>query len=231
MIEGEEDGLWPLERLSTARAAEVDGEALEAGAEHVHRDFTAALAQRGLDRLRETRPAGRIEHDAIEHDFHRAHAVERRGLEIDDGAIDAKAREPASHETRTKLGRGQSPGQDEAEADQRPAAGVPREQRLGDRCARMVRGFAAAIGAMHAPDLGVEEPQIVVDLGRRPDGGAGGTHGVLLLEGDGGPHIDDAVHVRTVDAVEEHARVRAQRLDVAPLAFREERVERERRFS
>ena len=61
-----------------------------------------------------------------------------------------------------------------------------------------------------------------------PDGGARGLDGVALLDGDGGRDAFDAVHLRLVHAVEELPRVGREGLDVAPLAFGEERVEGKR---
>ena len=84
---------------------------------------------------------------------------------------------------------------------------------------------------MDAPDLRVEQAQIIVDLGGGADRRARRSHRVLLLEGHRGPDLLDAVHVGTVHPIEEHARVGGQRLDVAPLPFGEERVEGERRLA
>jgi hypothetical protein len=78
---------------------------------------------------------------------------------------------------------------------------------------------------VHAADLGEEQAQVVVQLGGGAHRGARGAHRVLLLERDGGPDVLDAVHVGPIEALQEHAGVGGQRLDVAPLAFCEERVE------
>jgi hypothetical protein len=78
-----------------------------------------------------------------------------------------------------------------------------------------------------AADLREEEAQVVVELRGRAHRGAGRAHRVLLLDGDGRAYVLDAVHVRPVHALEEHARVRREGLDVPPLAFREEGVEGE----
>jgi hypothetical protein len=44
---------------------------------------------------------------------------------------------------------------------------------------------AAAVGTVGLPDAGVEEAQVVVDLGDRPDGRPGIPGGRLLVDGDG----------------------------------------------
>jgi hypothetical protein len=84
---------------------------------------------------------------------------------------------------------------------------------------------------VHATDLGVEQPQIVVDLGGGADRGAGRPHRVLLLEGHRRTDLLDAIDVGPVDAVQEHPGIGRERLDVAPLALGEERVEGQRGFS
>ena len=74
---------------------------------------------------------------------------------------------------------------------------------------------------------GVEQPQVVVDLGDRADGGARVAVGGLLVDRDGRGEALDEVDVGLVHLAEELAGVGRQRLDVAPLALREDRVERE----
>src|SRR2546426_11497152 len=74
----------------------------------------------------------------------------------------------------------------------------------------------------------VQQPQIVVDLGYRADGGARVMARRLLLDGDGRRQALDQVDVGLFHQLQELARVRRQRLDVAPLPFRVQRVEGER---
>src|SRR5689334_15969253 len=84
---------------------------------------------------------------------------------------------------------------------------------------------------MDAADLGEEEAEVVVQLGRGADRRARGPDRVLLLQRDRGADVLDAVHVGPVEALQEHAGVGRERLDVAPLAFGEERIEREGRLA
>jgi hypothetical protein len=77
-------------------------------------------------------------------------------------------------------------------------------------------------------DTRPEETQVVVDLRRRADGGARRLGGVLLLDRDGGGEAVDEIDVGLLHALEELPRVGAQRLDVSPLPFGVDRVERER---
>ncbi len=86
------------------------------------------------------------------------------------------------------------------------------------------------VGAVGRPDAGVEETEVVVDLGDGPDRAAGIFGGRLLLDGDGGREPLDGVNVRLVHDAQELAGVGGERFDVPPLSFGVQRVERERRF-
>jgi len=71
----------------------------------------------------------------------------------------------------------------------------------------------------------VQQPQVVVDLGDRADGGPWVTAGRLLVDGHRRREPVDEVHIRLVHLAEELAGVSRQRLDVAPLALGEDGVE------
>jgi hypothetical protein len=72
---------------------------------------------------------------------------------------------------------------------------------------------------------------VVVQLGGGTHRGARGADRILLLERDGGPDVLDAVHVRAVEPLQEHAGVGRERFDVAPLPLREEGIEGQRRLA
>ena len=75
---------------------------------------------------------------------------------------------------------------------------------------------------------GVEQAQVVVNLGGRGDGGARVARGVLLLDGDGRSEAVDLVHVGLFDALQKLAGVGGERLDVAPLPLGVDGVEGQR---
>ncbi len=87
---------------------------------------------------------------------------------------------------------------------------------------------AAAAAADQAGGAGVEQLEVVVELGHRADRGARRAHGVGLVDRDRRGDAVDAVDLRLVHAVEELARVRGKGLDVAALALGVDRVEGER---
>ena len=103
------------------------------------------------------------------------------------------------------------------------------------RCDDLLGGLAgdgaAAVGAVGRADGGVEQAEVVVDLGDGADGGAGAAAGGLLLDGDGGREALDGVDVGPLDLVEELARVGGEGFDVAALAFGVDGVEGEGAFA
>ena len=90
---------------------------------------------------------------------------------------------------------------------------------------------AAAVQAGDGAAAGVEEAEVVVDLGGGGDGGAGVAGLVLLLDGDGGGEAVHVVDVGLFDALEELAGVGGEGFDVAALAFGVDGVEGERGFA
>jgi hypothetical protein len=60
------------------------------------------------------------------------------------------------------------------------------EDALDDLFGGLAGDGAAAVGAVGRADRGVEQAQVVVDLGDGADGGAGAAAGGFLLDGDGG---------------------------------------------
>ena len=90
---------------------------------------------------------------------------------------------------------------------------------------------AAAVQAGDGAAAGVEEAEVVVDLGGGGYGGARVAGLVLLLDGDGGGEAVHVVYVGFFDALEELAGVGGEGFDVAALAFGVDGVEGERGFA
>ncbi len=92
----------------------------------------------------------------------------------------------------------------------------------------VVADGASAVEAGDGAAAGVEEAEVVVDLGGGGDGGAGVAGLVLLLDGDGGSEAVHVIDVGLFDALEELAGVGGEGLDVAALALGVDGVEGER---
>ena len=109
-----------------------------------------------------------------------------------------------------------------------PRALVSGEDAVDDLLRRLLGDGLAALGAMGATGAGVEQAQVVVDLGDGADRGARVARGGLLVDRHRGRQALDEVDVGLVHLPQELPRVGRQGLDVAALALGEDRVERER---
>ncbi len=116
--------------------------------------------------------------------------------------------------------------------EQRRGSALGQPQHLVHHLAHRLRGEVdAVIGATRRAGARIQQPQVIVDLGHRADGGARIVRVRLLLDGNRGREPLDAVDVGLVHGREKLPRVSRQRLDVAALTFGVERVEGERGFS
>ena len=106
-----------------------------------------------------------------------------------------------------------------------------REHLLHDLVEALPCDRTPADGAVRAADARVEQAEVVVHLGHGADGRPWVARGRLLVDRDGRREPVDRVDVRLLHHLQELARVRGERLDVAALAFRVDRVERERRLA
>ena len=105
------------------------------------------------------------------------------------------------------------------------------EQGSDDLVDGVVADDAAAVEAGDGAAAGVEEAEVVVDLGGGGDGGAGIARLIFLLDGDGGGEAVHVVDIGLFDALQELAGVGGERFDVAALAFGVDGVEGEGRFA
>ena len=88
----------------------------------------------------------------------------------------------------------------------------------------------AAIAAVQLGGTREQQLQVIVELRHGADGRARGAHRIGLVDGDCRRNAFDALDLRAIHAVEELPRIRRERLDVAALTFRVDRVEHERRL-
>ena len=91
--------------------------------------------------------------------------------------------------------------------------------------------LAAAVAAVRASDARVQQPQVIVNLGRRADGRSRIADAVLLADRNRRADAFDGVDVGLLHPLEELSRVRGQRLDVPALPFGVDRVEGQRRLA
>src|SRR5207302_9498931 len=82
--------------------------------------------------------------------------------------------------------------------------------------------------AVRLAEPGVEDAEVVVDLGDGADGRARAFAGALLLDADGRRQAADVLDLRLLHLAEELPGVGRQRLDVAPLPLRIDGVQGQR---
>ena len=102
---------------------------------------------------------------------------------------------------------------------------------VDDRVDRLPRDRLAADRAVRPPDPRVEQAQVVVDLRDRADRRARVPRGRLLVDRDRRAEAVDVVDVRLLHHLEELPRVGGERLDVAALPLRVDRVEGKARLA
>ena len=126
---------------------------------------------------------------------------------------------------------GSSVGDFELEAEHESGVGGKFGEVFGGALGRVASDRSIAGGANHLADAGEEEAQVVVDFGRGADGGAIGSAGVAVGDGDRGRDAVDQLGLGLVELFEELPRVGGEAFDVAPLPFGVERVEGEAGFA
>ena len=117
------------------------------------------------------------------------------------------------------------------EVDQHIFARELLQNMIGDRLGGFGANFPTAVRTKCAGHTRPEQFQVIVNLGHGADGGARTLDRVRLFDGDGGRDATNVVDARLVHTVEKLPHVRAERLDVAALAFGVYRFKGERRFA
>ena len=112
-----------------------------------------------------------------------------------------------------------------------PQTLVHREDLVDDLLRRLAGDALAAHRTVRGAGPGIEQTQVVVHLGDGAHGRAWVAVGGLLIDRHRGRQALDEVDVGFVHLAQELTRVRRQRLDIAPLALGEDRVEGERRLA
>ena len=87
------------------------------------------------------------------------------------------------------------------------------------------------VGAEGRAGAGIQQAQVVVDLGDGAHGGARVVAGGLLLDADGRAQALDHVHIGLVHQLQKLPRVGAQALHITPLAFCVQRIEGQARLA
>ena len=197
-------------------------------------DRATADLHRRLDRVGQAGPLARVDADAVDHDLDRVFLLLVEGgdvLQPLDEAVDAHAREAGLARLFEHLAKLALAVLRLARHQRRARLGRQGQQLVDDLRRRSGGDLAPAQVAALLARARVEHAQVVVDLGDRTDGRAWVGRRRLLLDGDGRRQPAQLLVLGLLHLPEKLARVRRQRLDVAPLPLGIQRVERQRRFS
>src|SRR5260370_18629909 len=101
----------------------------------------------------------------------------------------------------------------------------PAHDAVDDLLDALRRYFATAVIAEWLSDAGVEQSEVVVDLGNGADGGARISRGGFLFDREGGGEGVDRIDFRLFHLLQDLPRVDGARLNASPLPFRIDSVE------
>ena len=196
---------------------------------------TVGEPRRRLDRLREPQPQVGAHHEPVDDDLdgvlellvELGHALlEDVLLAVDLDAGEALPRQVLEHVLVLALAVA-----DDGRVDREARPVLELQHLVDDRVEALSRDRLTADRAVRPPDTRVQEAQVVVDLGHGADRRARVSGGRLLIDGNRRAEAVDVVDVRLLHHLQELARVRGERLDVAALPFRVDRVEGKRRLA
>ena len=228
-VEREDARLELRQRDAVLGAREVLAEEhLLFGVEDVDRPRGRRRAGRGLDRLREPLAEVGLHHEPVDDDLDRVLVLlveddlllEQPLLAVHLHAREAVGAQLLEHVLVLALAVAHDRRVDR---ELRPLGQL--EHLVDDRLLRLARDRAPADRAVRPADARVEQPQVVVDLRHRADGRARVARRRLLVDGDRRREAVDRVDVGLLHHLQELARVRGERLDVAALPLGVDRVE------
>ena len=242
-VEAERPRLELVERQVVVQAGQVLGvhplpvRVVVRQVDEVQDDHAARQAERGLHRVGEPPPRGVLHREPVDDDLDvvllvllqrgQDGRVVRDLVQADDRAVDAGPGVALGLQFLEQLGVLALAAAHHRREHLEPGALVELEHPVDDLLRCLPRDRAAAERAVRLADPGEQQPQVVIHLGDRADGGPRVAARGLLVDGDRGGKTVDEVDVRLVHLAEELPGVRRQRLDVPSLALGEDRVERQ----
>ncbi len=240
-VEGEDPGFQVLDRQGVVvGAGQVLGVAALAvrvvlgQVDEVEQDQAAGEPQRRLDRVGQPLLGARLDAEPVDHHLDGVLLLLlelRRVGELVHHAVDPGPRVPLGLELGEQVDVLALAAPDHRGEHHEPGALGHREDPVDDLLRALLGDPFAADRAVRLADPGEQQPQVVVDLGDRADGGARVARGGLLVDRHRRAEALDEVDVRLVHLAEELPGVRRQRLDVAALPLGEDRVEGQARLA
>ncbi len=201
---------------------------------HRHNQVAFAEFQRQVHRLGQSRPDRRLDDQAVHHDLdvvpHLAVQLQivRQGHHV---AVHAGADEALFQQVAEQVPVFAFLAANQGRQDDQFRPFRQLQNPGDDLLAALRRDRLAAFRAESLAHAGEQHAQVVVDLRDRADRGPRVVAAGLLRDGDGGAEAADIVHVRLGHLAQELAGKAGQALDVPPLAFRVQRIERQGTFA
>ena len=233
-VEREDPRLELREPDAVLRAGEVLGVRRRLAVHDVDHDQALGELRGGLDRLGQARAQVGLHHEPVDHDLDRVLELlveddlllEQALLAVDLHAREALGAQLLEHVLVLALAVA-----DDRRVDREPRPLRKAEHLVDDRLLALAADRPPADRAVRPADPRVEQAQVVVDLGHGADRRARVAARRLLVDRDRGAEPVDRVDVGLLHHLQELARVRAQALDVAPLALGVDRVEGQARLA
>jgi hypothetical protein len=202
-------------------------------------DHTTGQRQGGLDGVGQPAPGRLLDRQPVDDDLdivllvllQRGQVARGRAVEPDDLAVDPGPGEPLGLKLAKQVRVLTLAATDDRRQHLEPGALLQFQYPVHDLLRALPGDRPAADRAVRLTDPGVQQPQVVIDLGDRPDGRPRVAAGRLLVDRHGRGQPVDEVDVRLVHLAEKLARVRRQRLDIASLAFGEDGVKGQARLT
>ena len=235
VVEGEQARFQFGQRVAAYRTGEFGGKEVFLAGIHFDCQRTPfGVAQGGLEAFCQPLFGIGAHLEAVDHDFDGVLLVfvefgDR--IEFVHLAVDAHAHEALRAQFGKQIGVFALAADDQRRQDHQ--LGVFGQGQGGvDHLRDRLRGQRDAVfGALRVADAGIQQAQVIVDLGHRAHGRARVVAGRLLFDGDGRRQALDQVDVGLFHQLQELPRVGRQRLDIAALAFRVQGIEGERRLA
>jgi hypothetical protein len=233
VVEREQPRFELGQREAAHRAGELGREQVLGAAVHLDGDGAAlGVGEGGLEGFGDAAAQVLAHLEAVDHHLDDVAAVlveHRHVVELMHHAIDAHPHEALGAQFGEQVGLLALAAADHRGDDHQLGVFGQGQHRVDHlRDALGFEGVLRVVGAVGRAGAGVEQAQVVVDLGDGAHRGARVVAGGLLLDGDGRRQALDQVHVGLFHQLQELPRVGRQALHIAALALGVERVEGQR---
>ena len=204
-----------------------------AGCHREHRHHALPLLERQLHRIRQPPAHPVLHHEPVHHRRYRMRQrlrQRRHAIQLEELPVHLHPREPHPPYRIQRLRVRPLPPLHDRRENLHPHPVAEPDNLVDHLLRRLPRHRPPALRAVRMRDVGIQQPQVVVDFRRRRHDRPWIPARAALFNGNGRRQPVDPVHVRLLHLFEELPRIRRQALHVLPLPLRIERIERQRRL-